>query len=113
MAAAFGFSVSDFITSINLVKDIIKAQYNNTIDIGQRSAPRQVVQDCESTIDDFLASLQKCHGHLGHAGSTSKWKDAVRKIQWHLCKADDLTKFRLRIASHVQNIEMLLGTIQA
>jgi hypothetical protein len=143
MAAAFGFSTGDFITSINLVKDIIKAlndskgsskeyleviaelrgletalllikiRYNETSHVDQRVALRQVVKDCEGSIDDFLESIEKYHGHLGICGTKNKWTDAVRKIQWHLCKADQLTSFRLRIASHVQNIDMLLATIQA
>jgi hypothetical protein len=142
MADAFGFSTGDFINSINLVKDIIKAlndskgsskeyveviaelrglvtalilvktQYSETAQISQRSTIRQAVEECHTIIDDFLRSIGKYHGHLGRAGSNNKWKDAVRKVQWHLCKADELTSFRLRIASHVQNIEMLLATIQ-
>lgn len=142
MAAAFGFSVSDFITAINLVRDVInalndtngsskeyletiselrgleialiqvKAQYSETLQLDQRNALCQVVQECESTIEDFLASLHKYHGHLDRAGSRNKWKDAVRKVQWHLCIAGDVPKYRLRIVSHVQNIEMLLATIQ-
>jgi hypothetical protein len=143
MVDAFGFSTGDFINSINLVKDIIKAlndskgsskeyvevitelrglvtalifveaQYNETAQISQRSALRQAVEECHSTIDDFLRSIEKYHGHLGRTGTDNKWRDAVRKVQWHLCKASELISFRLRIASHVQNIEMLLATIQA
>lgn len=142
MAEAFGFSIGDFINIINLVKGIIKAlndskgssreyleviaelrgletvlilvktQYNTTAQISQRTALRQAVEDCHTCIDDFLQSIQKYHGHLTTLGSNKKWKDVVRKIQWHLCKADELSSFRLRIASHVQNIDMLLATIQ-
>lgn len=142
MAAAFGFSTGDFISSINLVKSVIqalndskgsskeyleviaelrgletvlvlvKSQYNQSIQPSQRAALRQAVKDCETSIDDFLASIEKYHGHLNRIGSNSKWKDTVRKIQWHLCEADELTSFRLRIASHAQNIDMLLATIQ-
>lgn len=143
MAAPFGFSIGDFITSINLVKDIIKAldnskgsckeyleviaelrgletvlilvktQYSETEQISQRTALSQAIGDCHACIDDFLQSIQKYHGHLDRAGSKNRCKDAVRKVQWHLCKADDLTSFRLRIASQVQNIDMLLATVQA
>ena len=143
MAAAFGFSTGDFINSINLVKDIIKAlndskgssreyleviaelrgletvlilvktQYNTIAQISQKTALRQAVEDCHTCIDNFLRSIQKYHGHLTTLGSNNKWRDVVRKIQWHLCKADELSSFRLRIASQVQNIEMLLVTIQA
>jgi hypothetical protein len=143
MAAFFGFSAGDFMTGITLVKDIIKAlndskgsskeyleviaelrgleialihvraQYNDTAQIAQRSALRQAVQDCETCIEVFLQSLQTYNGHLGINGSGNKWKDAIRKVQWRLCKAEELTSFHLKIASHVQNLEMLLATIQA
>jgi hypothetical protein len=142
MAPAFGFSIGDFITSINLVKDIIKAlndskgsskeylevilelrnlegslvlvkaQYNDILQTGLRNALCQAVKDCEDCITNFLESLQKYHGHLSTKGTKNRWKDAIRKIQWHLCQADDLTTFRVQIASHVRNVEMLLATIQ-
>lgn len=143
MAEAFGFSTGDFINAIHLVKGIVKAlndsrgsskeyleviselrglevaliqvkaQYNSIVKIEQSSALRQAVKECETSIIDFLESLQKYHGHLSKVGTGNKWKDALRKIQWHLCKTDDLITFRLRIASHVQSIEMLLATFQA
>jgi hypothetical protein len=37
----------------------------------------------------------------------------VRKIQWRLCKAEELTSFRLRVTSHVQTIDMLPTAFQA
>lgn len=143
MAAAFGFSTGDIIMGINLVRDIIKAlnetrgsskeylevvcelrglevalvhvksQYSLTTQSGQRSALQLLVEECEATIKIFLKSLEKYNGHLSAFGSKIKWKDAVRKVQWHLCKADELTSFRVRIALHVQNIEMMLATLQA
>ena len=142
MAAAFGFSTGDFINGINLVKDIVRAlndskgsskeylaviaelrglevalihvktQYDHTQQVGERSVLRKAVEECEATIQDFLGSLEKYHGHLSRSGSQNKWKDAVRKVQWHLCKADELTSFRLQISSHVQNLELLLATMQ-
>lgn len=142
MADAFGFSAGDFITGIKLVKDIIKAlsdskgsskeyqeviaelrnletalklvkeQYNQTRPTGQRTALRQALEDCHTIIDEFLMSIYKYNDHLLSGGSKNKWKDALRKIQWHLCKTDELTSFRIRIASHVQSVDMLLATIQ-
>jgi CRISPR/Cas system CMR-associated protein Cmr5 small subunit len=92
---------------------LVKSQDENTItQVNQRNALRVAVRNCEDCIDTFLSSLQKYHRHLCIGGSTNKWRDAVHKIQWHICKADDLNSFRLQIASHVQNLEMLLATIQ-
>lgn len=141
MPVAFGFSSGDIVAGINLVREIIKAldkskgasrEYLQVIaelrgletvlilvkhedekltDINGRTALCRAVEDCRTCIDDFLKSIQKYHGYLNRAGSDNKLKDALRKVQWHLCKADELTAFRLRIASRVQNIEMLLATI--
>lgn len=143
MASAFGFSIGDFVTTLYLVKDIVralnnskgsskeylqviselrglelaliqvKAQYDDISHQGQKDALRQAVAKCDGSIKDSLDGLSKYHGHLSVIGSGNRWKDAVRKIQWRFCKAEELTNFRLRISLHVGEIEMLLATIQA
>ena len=142
MASAFGFSIGDFVTSFYLVKDIIKAlndtkgsskeylqviaelrglevallqvraQYDAIASPEQKAALQRTLGECDHSIKDFLESLEKYHGHLSVAGSGNKWKDAVRKIQWRLCKAEELTSFRSRISLHVGAIEMVLAAVQ-
>ena len=143
MAAAFGFSVGDFVNGINLVKDVIKALKDSTgsskeyleliaelrtlesalLNVkalypqlqqnAQQAVLAQAVRDCQQSIDGFLQGLGKYHKHLHLGGSTNKWKDALRKVQWHLCKSDDLNSFRQRVATHVAALEMLILTMQA
>lgn len=142
MAAAFGFSAGDLIMGVNLIRNIIKAlndskgsskeylelicelrglevvliqvesQYSLITDLGQQSALRQSVEECVTIVEKFLRSLGKYHGHLSLFGSNNKLKDSVRKMQWHLCKADELNSFRLCITLHVQRIQLMLTTIQ-
>lgn len=90
----------------------VKAQYDDISHQGQKDALRQAVAKCDGSIKDSLDGLSKYHGHLSVIGSGNRWKDAVRKIQWRFCKAEELTNFRLRISLHVGEIEMLLATIQ-
>ena len=142
MAVPFGFSAGDFIAAIGLVKDLVKAlhdsngssrEYRELIDelrgleiallevkaldleVEQRAkrvALRQAASQCQVSIDDFLKGLSKYQPHLRSGGSSRNWKAAFRKIQWHLCKKDDLVKFRAEIGFHTQSIQMLMLSIQ-
>src|ERR1700733_11680502 len=124
MGTPFGFSVGDFITGINLVRDIIKALRDNTgsqkeylelitelrgLELAleqvkalhaqqqqdaQRAVLAEAVSDCQKSIECFLRGIGKYHKHLHLGGSTNKWKDGLRKVQWHLCKSDELNSFR-------------------
>ena len=142
MATGFGFSTGDFIAGINLVKDVIKALQDSkgsskeylelitelrTLEIAlleikaldlqieqrtQRAALRHAATQCQTSIDNLLKDLTKYSTHLRLGGSLCAWKDAYRKIQWRLCKKDDLVRFRDEIGFHVQSIQMLMLTIQ-
>jgi predicted HicB family RNase H-like nuclease len=142
MAVPFGFSVGDFIAGINLVKDVIKALQDSrgsskeyleliaelrsletalfevkTLDLrieqrAKRAALREASKQCQTSIDNFLKDLMKYSTNLRLGGSLCAWKDAYRKIQWKLCKKDDLVRFREEIGFHVQSIQMLMLTIQ-
>jgi hypothetical protein len=143
MSTPFGFSAGDFIAGINLVRDItkalrdstgsqreylelitelrglelalvqIKALYPQVQQDAQRAVLTQAVSDCQKSIESFLQGIGKYHKHLHLGGSTNRWKDGLRKVQWHLCKSDELISFRQRIAAHVASLEMLLLTVQA
>lgn len=142
MASAFGFSAGDFISGINLVQHIvralndskgsskeylqviaelrsiesallqIKSQQESIVKVEQKQALSQAVQECDNSMKNFLESLTQYHGHLSTVGSGNRCKDALRKVQWRLCKADELASFRSCLSSHVQSIQMILATIQ-
>ena len=140
--ATFGFSAGDFVAGIGLVQDLIKALRDSkgsskeylelvaelrslesallevkALDFAaeqqaQRAALRQAVIQCRESIDTFLKELTKYQPHLRLGGSFSLWKDAFRKVQWRLCKKEDLIRFRAEIGFHTQAIQMLMITIQ-
>ncbi|KAK5695553.1 hypothetical protein LTR97_009063 [Elasticomyces elasticus] len=106
--AAFGFSVGDFVTGIQLLYDIIQcledsagsqAQYRGvaltlrglrlalrrakacTSDVNDRMAIGLVVKDCETTLKRFESKLQKYETPLGGGGATSNGSSSI-KARW-------------------------------
>ena len=142
MAVPFGFSAGDFIAAIGLVKDLVKALHDSNgssreyrelihelygleaallevkaldLEVEERTkrvALRQTASNCQASISHFLEGLSKYQPHLRSGGSSRHLKDAFRKIQWHLCKKDDLVKFRAEIGFHTQSIQMMMLCIQ-
>jgi hypothetical protein len=39
-------------------------------------------------------------------------KDARRKVEWAVCKKEDLAKFKADLVIHMESIEVLLLTVQ-
>lgn len=72
---------------------------------------RTAVQ-CQSSIDKLLAKVKKYGGHLTINGSGSKWKDALRKVQWALLTDKDLEESRAEIRGHSSSINILLTIVQ-
>ena len=83
---------------------------------GEKHALRLAASQCQSTIDEFLESVARYQPHLRSFGSgpgALSWsKDAWIKVQWHLCKEKDLTKFRARLQGHVMSIDLVMTAIQ-
>ncbi|KAK5746947.1 hypothetical protein LTR17_000578 [Elasticomyces elasticus] len=106
--AAFGFSVGDFVTGIQLLYDIIQcledsagsqAQYRGVAltlsslrlalrkakdcgsDVDDRTAIGSVVKDCETTLKRFESKLQKYERQLGGGSGTSNGSSSI-KAQW-------------------------------
>jgi hypothetical protein len=77
-----------------------------------KAALGQIVSECKTIIDDFLGSLGKYHGHLSTAGTKGVFKDIFRKIEWRICKPEDLKAFRERVDQHLQSLQILLLTHQ-
>ena len=142
MLPTFGFSVGDFISGINIVRDLIKAledstgsssEYRNlitelysleralievrhlTLDESQHAqsvALKQAAAQCQDTIDAFLQKIQKFQPPLRTGGSGSKWRDRLRKIEWVLYKKEDIQNFRAQVKGHTTSIDILLLTLQ-
>ena len=142
MLPPFGFSVSDFVAGINLVRELIKAledsagssaEYRDLIkelyslerallevkhlelDDAQHSqgvALRQAATQCQQSIDGFLQKVRKFQPALRTGGSSSSWRDSLRKIEWALYKKEDVQKFRAQLSGHTTSIKILLMTLQ-
>lgn len=138
----FGVSVGDFISGINLVRNLIKAledtagssaEYRDLIkelyslerallevkhldlDESQHTqsvALQQAAIQCQHTIDEFLQKLRKFQPSLRTGGSRSPWRDGLLKVEWALYKKEDVQKFRAQLHGHTASINMLLMTLQ-
>jgi hypothetical protein len=139
---AFGFSVGDFIAGLKLVKDITEAlndsvgaqpAYRRLIadlinleraltevrhlhvthsQVPQKIALEQAASQCQETIENFLKRNAKFKSTFGTQPTSSKWRTNFHKIQWALCREDDVDKFRAEIQGHVLTINTLLATMQ-
>ncbi|KAE9376392.1 hypothetical protein N431DRAFT_529373 [Stipitochalara longipes BDJ] len=75
-------------------------------------ALRLAATQCQDTISRLLNKVKKYEGHLSANGSGSKWKDALRKVQWALLTDRDLEEYRAEIRGHSTSITMLLTLTQ-
>lgn len=142
MSVGFGFSVSDFIAGIQLVREVISSlqsgagsalDYQTLIyelftlerallevkslrfeecQIAQLDALKGAATQCQSTIDRFLTKIRKHQPSLNAQGSGSKVRDGIRKIQWPLCDKTDLEVFKAEVRGHAGSINLLLATVQ-
>ena len=137
----FGVSVGDVIACAGLVKDLVKslekgrgssAVYQELItelyileralilikklnlDEGSEAKPlvERAVTSCQGSISRFLQKNHKFAPHLRNGGSSSSWKDALKKMQWALFRSEDVATFRTEINSHIGSINALLSTCQ-
>jgi len=141
MSVGFGFSVGDFIAALQLVSTIINALRDSSessteyiallsqlltletallrvkrleADDEQRAeviALRQAACQCQRTIDVFLEKITKYQPSLRTGGSGSGVRNGWRKIQWALCKKEDLLRFKADLVGHTESIELLLTTL--
>lgn len=142
MAVGFGFSVSDICMGLKIIKDSIgalndtkgaSADYTKLVtEVQSLQDGLEAVQDlqeagglsekqcaaldraigaCQENVQDFLNSISKYQPYLrdGASGMQSKF----RKIQWALCKKEDVAHFREQLARQASSISMLIITFQA
>jgi chromosome segregation ATPase len=136
------FSVGDFISSLSLVRDLIKAleqgagsaqEYRDLIrelyslerallevkhlNVDEslqhrKNAIKQVACQCQEMITSFLSKINKYQSALRINGSGNVLKDTLRKMQWALFKAEDIRKFRAQISGHWSSLLTLLMTLK-
>lgn len=57
-------------------------------------------------------SIKRYQPSLTAQGSGSKIRDNIRKIQWAVCKREDVAAFEARLRGHVASINLLVATVQ-
>ncbi|KAI4194804.1 MAG: hypothetical protein LQ348_002563 [Seirophora lacunosa] len=104
---------------IDSLKDGLEAVEDLRLDqrLGAKSKACVAVQDavsrCQRCIDVFLSTITKYQPWLRTVDpSGSAWKANLKKIQWALCKKDDVSRFRAQLERHSSSISMLLVTLQ-
>ena len=142
MAAAFGFSIGDFINGINFVKDVIQALSESRgssneyvelrtqiesleIALSQVQSQSPFIQEivhpgalvsaltaCRELVNTFLHGIEKYHVSLSRKAPRAVWKDTLRKIQWRVSVPEELVTFRAKISFYVNTIGMQLNVIQ-
>ena len=79
-------------------------------------ALRQTAAQCQRTIDDFFVRIKSYQPYLTADGSmqkpTSRWKARWKKVQWTLCRKDDVAKLQADLIGHTESINLLLTTLQ-
>lgn len=85
--------------------------------LGPKSKSGIAIQDavvrCQRCINVFLSTISKYQPWLKtNNASISAWKANLRKIQWALCKKEDVIRFRAQLERHSSSISMLLVTLQ-
>lgn len=73
---------------------------------------QQAAAQCQRTIDNFWKKVQKYQRHLRAGGSSSRLKDGWMKIQWAVCKKEDLARFKADLVGHTESIQLLLTAMQ-
>ena len=138
MAAPFGFSAGDFVAGVGLVKDIIEslkdsvgasATYQALItelytfqyalllirqlrledSANARPAIVQAISNFQTTISRFLEKNKKFAPYLRAGGSTSKWRDTLRKVQWSIFREEDVQTLKSELTMQISAINTSLS----
>lgn len=107
------------IYDINSLEDRLAAV--NDLRLDQRFGPKskqnlavqEAISRCWNCVDAFLSAIAKYQPWLqGNTPAGFGWKANLKKIQWALCKKDDVNRFRAQLERHSASISMLLVTLQ-
>lgn len=79
----------------------------------QRLALQEAIENCQRCIDHFLSLISKYQPWLrAKVASRHAWKGNLMKIQWALCRKEDIKGFRAQLERHCSSINMLLIALQ-
>lgn len=140
MVFPFGVSLSDFVLLIKLVIDTIQGasdirrarsdftkllqsltSLNGALSFmlalrldteARREALESTVANCRTCVEDFLVDVAKFRVLKCEYATKARMIMNLRKIQWALCKKEDVRKFHAELEIHIGALEMLLLTFQ-
>lgn len=140
MAVPFGFSIGDFIATVNVMLTCVKAvrdgrgssaEYSafvselESLEAGlsaiedlrlcetagrEHAAVEQAVYRCQLCIESFVQTIAGYQRWL--TPGTRGLRANIRKIQWAMCKKDDIMAFRNQLVLKCSSITMLLTALQ-
>lgn len=138
----FGFSVGDVLAGLHVVRKLIRALHETAgsrvayrklvselsnvenaltgvqdlqlqpIQAAQKIALEQVARQCQRSIESFLTKNARFKKSLGIQPSSSNWRSNLHKVQWALCKDDEIEELRTEISAHSTTLTLILSTIQ-
>ncbi|KAL8837526.1 MAG: hypothetical protein Q9170_002485 [Blastenia crenularia] len=140
MTPAFGFSVGDFISTINLIRKISKAlkesggassEYQDAVvelkglehalqhlealeptedNVGHVNAIRGMALACKIPLQEFMKKLETYEESLGPWAHRSSFSDFGRKTTWAVSFGKEIEKLRAVVAAKQISINLLLAT---
>jgi hypothetical protein len=142
MSVGFGFSSGDFIAALKLVTTVVSALWDSegssteyqalvsqleTLETVllrvQKLEPddsyhvelvalRQAAAQCQKTINRFWGNILKYQPSFDIHGSGNRLRDGWKKVQWALCKKEELIRFKIDLMGHTESIELWLTIVQ-
>lgn len=108
--------LSDTLTRLSESLELIQGIKVDPIqDARQREAIKRAVGLCQTCIEDFICSIAKykiIQPGLQPTIWKSRVKTAAKKVQWALCKKEDIAKFRSELVLQYGYINVLLATLR-
>jgi hypothetical protein len=72
----------------------------------------ETVDNCRKCFLKFLVDIAKFRILNEEYATKGRVCTNIRKIQWALCKKEDVRKFRAEVDAHIKSLEMMLLTYQ-
>lgn len=110
---ALGHEIASLKAGLEAVEDL-KLDQTFGPESKQCVAIGQAIARCWKCIEAFLSRIAKYQPWLRPKAAPAclNWKANLKKIQWALCKKDDVNRFRAQLERHTSSISMLLVTLQ-
>lgn len=110
--AAYQKLISEFLTLEQALTSVHNLQVVPA-QAAEKIALEQVAQQCQHSIEKFMTKNAKFKDSLGvRPSSLSSWRSNLHKIQWALCRENEIEELRTEIAAHSTTINLILSTIQ-